>query len=296
MKGNDVFTDAQVFYAKYSKVDGLTSTSMVTFKGVKVGKVKDIVVPMGDDVIVSFTVDNKYQLPYRTIAAIEGDILGTRSIALIVTSNDTMHVSEDTLLGEAEKSISGEVNKVLEPLKKATTEMVKDIDGIIQVTKSIIKDNEDNINNTVDQIRKTLTKIASSASQVDELIGVEADLFAATLESIAAITKNLENNTNYINETIESVAGIADSVQQANITQMLADLEKTIKHLGDISEKINEGDGTMAQLINDSTTIHELNKTLNELNKFLDDPHLRLFGGKKDKKKKQAGMQATKGS
>lgn len=84
---------------------------------------------------------------------------------------------------------------------------------------------------------------------------------ARTLKAMARLTENLaditEENRKQFRETVAAFRDAAGS------------FERTLNNVEDISRKINEGEGTVGKLINDDTTINEINDAVKGINSFL---------------------------
>jgi phospholipid/cholesterol/gamma-HCH transport system substrate-binding protein len=86
---------------------------------------------------------------------------------------------------------------------------------------------------------------------------------------------------------------ISDSVAKVNFIQTIDNANRAIAQFASITEKINNGQGTLGQLVNDDQLYHNINQTALDLEKLMVDlrlnpkryVHLSFFGGKNKKYK-----------
>ena len=289
LKGNEIFGNNQTFYAEYENVEGLTSSSMVTYKGLTVGKVKELNANTASNKIrVRLEVKSEHQIPLGSVAKIaSGDLLGTKIVELILAKNEQYHVSGDMLTGKKAESIADGVERTIGPLKVKAEELMSSLDTMIKATEVILVLNRENINQSISSVKSTLERISNSAIQVDTLIGQEADLFHETLFSIHSIIKNLDDNNTAIEELLKNSAVISDSLQSADLTKAIDEAAKALAAFSKIAEKIERGEGNIGKLFTDDSLYIRLNNSAASLDTFLAKPELRIkFGNGKKKKKK----------
>jgi phospholipid/cholesterol/gamma-HCH transport system substrate-binding protein len=83
-----------------------------------------------------------------------------------------------------------------------------------------------------------------------------------------AITKNLETiSANLAQITNENNDEINDVIRE--LAASTAQLSIAMEHIASISRKIDEGEGTIGELINDKDAIEEISETLDSVNEFV---------------------------
>jgi len=290
MKGNDLFGRSQVFYAEYENVEGLDASSFVTYKGLNIGKVKSLTANTTTDKIrVEFEIKQEHLIPIGSVAKIaSGDLLGTKIIELNLSDSEEYHKTGDEISGKKAESITEGVERTIGPLKAKAEELMSDLDTMIKATEVILVLNRENINQSIESVKRTLERISNSATQVDTLIGVEADIFHETLESVRSITKNFSDNNAALSKIIKNSASITDSLKAANLTTAINDASRALLAFAEIVEKIERGEGNIGKLFNDDSLYIRINNSAASLDSFLENPELRLkFRDKKKKQKKK---------
>ncbi|MGE4266091.1 MAG: MlaD family protein [Deferribacterales bacterium] len=279
---------------------GLTKDAAVIFSGVEVGKVKDIKLENGK-AVVNILIDKEYTLPSNLILSVRSKgFLGEKYAELKVAGgkaegviSDGASITSETsgtdfdVLGNKIGNIADDIKAITASLRKvlatneAESNMSTTISNIREITdavNSIVKNNENRVNAimyNVDALTRQLADITTAnADNVNQIIAninsITKDMKAET----PAIAKNLSSITGDMNEII---GGNKDDINSSikNISTVTAKLEKTVDNLNDITGKISEGKGTIGKLVNDETTVDNLNgalvglkDTLGKLNEF----------------------------
>ncbi|MCD8553286.1 MlaD family protein [Seleniivibrio sp.] len=305
---------------------GLTKDANVIFSGVEVGKVKDIKLENGK-AIVSIIIDQEYTLPSNLVLSVRSKgFLGEKYAELKVAGGKAEGVISDgasiasegggtdfDVLGNKIGDIADDIKAITASLRKvlatneAESNMSTTISNIREITdavNSIVKNNENRVNAimyNVDALTRQLADITTAnADNVNQII---ANINAITKDMRAetpAIAKNLSSITGDMNDII---GGNKDDINSSikNISTVTAKLEKTVDNLNDITGKISEGKGTIGKLVNDETTVDNLNgalvglkDTLGKLNEFKVD--LAFFAeryGESDQSKGHATVKIT---
>ena len=126
LKGNNIFGDSNKYYAIYSNIDGLESSSPVRINGLTVGSVTEIYFHPNNsgDIIVEFTLNDDIRFPINSVAKIyNSDIMGTKAVQLIYGNSNSYASFGDTLFADVEDGLKEEVNKQVLPLKNKAEEL-----------------------------------------------------------------------------------------------------------------------------------------------------------------------------
>ena len=121
LKGTDVFSSTDTFYARYAEVDGLGLSNFVKIKGLNVGRVTNLALGKGKkgQIVVEFTVNEDFKLPIGTVAnIISSDLLGTKAINLELSDTSVYYKNGDTISSSLQESLSKSVQAELLPVKE----------------------------------------------------------------------------------------------------------------------------------------------------------------------------------
>lgn len=294
LKGTNLFDDNRRFFAIYDHVDGLAASNPVVINGYKVGQVESInfLEDYSGKLIVKFTVTEKnFRLPEDTKAKIiSSDLLGSKSIDLNLGTSEVELKNLDTLESSIEASLTEAVNQQIAPLKRKAEELISTVDSAIIVVQSIFnKKARGDIGASFTSIRNSLEAFEKTMNRVDGLVEQEREHIAAIFQNVESITKNLARNNERLTQSLENIEAISDSLAGANLKQTVNNASFAMEEVAEVMEKINQGQGSLGQLINNDTLYTNLEAAAKDLDQLLLDMrlnperyvHFSIFGRKK---------------
>lgn len=314
LKGIDLFNKENNYYAVYDKIEGLSVSNPVQINGFTVGTVREIsfLPDHSGKLLVRFTItDQQFMLPKYTVARIASlDLLGSKSIKLILgIEKDATHKAGDTLRSSVEGSITEEVNRQILPLKSKAEDLLASMDTVIRVIQAILnKEARENLSASFQSIKNTLGTFEVVALRMDTLVFEEKDKLSRIMTNFQSISNNLRNNNENITRILDNVAYISDSIAMSDITTTINNAGDAFKNAANIMSKIERGEGTIGQLVNNDSLYLYLENSARDLDRLLVDieahpnryVHLSVFGRKdkdqrrKDKKRRQQEKEEEK--
>ena len=276
LKGRNVLKETRTFYAKYSNVDGLTKGRPVTINGLQIGTVSDIIFlpDMSGNLMVRLEIDNPFPFSNNSLLKIYGaDLMGAKSLAIMVKEGEVIANSGDTLKGIIDPSITTVLNDEVQPIKKKLENLMASLDSTSQnIGKLTGGENGENIGKAIYNLNKNL-------------------------ENFTVVSEKLKDNSSSIDTIFYNLAimsnnfkSLSDSLSNAEISSTIANLNLVMTKLGTTLDTINDGDGTMSKLLHDKELYDNLAASTKELHDLLEDVklnpkryvHVSVFG-KKDK-------------
>jgi len=274
LKGTDMFSKGQYYYAVYNRVDGLTPDNRVLINGLSVGKVNKLTfLPATTQVLVEIYIREEISIPKNSLALIYGtDLLGTKAIEIRLGSSREFAANYDTLRSEIEQSLLDQVNEQVEPLKKKTLALINSVDSVMTVIQSIFNEStRSNLNATIERITNILINAERTTSTLDTILMAEKIRVSMIMEHIKSISANLESNNENINTIFTNFAALSDSLNSADIPQTIREARAAITTLTEIAEKLNNGEGTAGQFLSNDSLYFHLESSANSLNLLLED-------------------------
>jgi phospholipid/cholesterol/gamma-HCH transport system substrate-binding protein len=177
LKGNDIFQRKNEFNVIYDRVDGLTSSNDVILSGYKIGQVNNIGFTPDNSgkLLVTFIIDSSIKLPLGTVAQIvSSDIMGTRSIKLILGESDVFHNPNDTIPGAVEQDLKEQVSMQVLPLKNKAEELLSSLDSAVTGLAFLFDEEaRENFNESFENINRTILNIEKTTADLQELVSLE---------------------------------------------------------------------------------------------------------------------------
>ena len=261
LKGLNVLDSSRDFYAIYDDIGGLKPGSAVSFNGYQVGMVSKInfLNDLDKRLIVSINIDKDFKIPLNSVFKIVNqDIMGSKSINLILGNDNVFAQSGDTLIAGAGGSFQDEVSAQILPLKIKTEELIGSIDSVmIIITEVLNKDARNNLTNSLKSLDQTFSLMSETMIKVDQIVDQNDD-------RISSIVKNLQSSNNQITNILKNFSDISDDIAKSNIQDLLISSRETIK-------KINDSNGSLGMLINDKDLYLNLEKSTKELELLIKD-------------------------
>ena len=265
LKGENLLDNSRTFYAVYDDVEGLSPSSEVTINGLKVGTITSIdFLDNSGDLLVTFTVKNDFPFSKSSEAMIYGgSIIGGKSLAIVPKYDSEIGVAKsgDTLQGDKEEGIMELVNDRLTPLQEKLENTIVSADSMLTAITQILDDStRNNIRGTFKNLDATVSSFKVTA---DELQGI-----------VKGNSEKLDRTFTNLDEMSGNFNKFSDTLSTMNISKITNDLEKVIADFEDVSNKLNNGDGTAARLINDDAVYNNLDRATKQLEELLQDVKL----------------------
>jgi len=127
------------------------------------------------------------------------------------------------------------------------------LDDVHRLTSGQITDIADNVNKLIesnaDTISRLLDRVDSIAASVQGVTSAEAGDVKESIKNVREITESIKN---LIGTTQGQVAANGNKVQGSidRLQSTIDNLDKTMKNVESISERIDKGQGTLGQLVN----------------------------------------------
>ena len=264
LKGIDVFSSSNVYYAYYDQVGGIQPASHVMIYGVKVGTVTNVT--LNEDptkgVEVELTLDNQYQIPVDSKAKIFSDgLMGGKAVEIIYGSSTEMIPNEGTI----------QTTKSTDLMEMASAEM----EGLLAKV-TVIMDNLtqtlDNINNLMAQNTENITSIVSNVDgltgNANAMLAKERVHLEEALESLSKFSKSLGDNSEQVESIIGNLDTFSTQLAQSNI---VAEVEGAVTKLNEVLAAVNDKEGSVGKLLSDDELYENLTSASENLSVLLTD-------------------------
>lgn len=297
LKGINFLEKNKRFFAVYEQVDGLGSSNPVLINGYKVGQVEKIsfLADNSGRLLVKFIVTEKnFRIPKDTRAKIiSSDLLGSKSIELKLGDSDEELQNLDTLESDIEASLSEAVNQQIAPLKRKAESLISTVDSAIVAVSAIFnKKARNDLDASFSSIKNSLKTFEKTMKQIDGMVVDEREKIGKILTNFESITKNFADNNDRLTASLANIEAISDSLAGANLKQTVNNASLAMTEVSEVMRKINQGEGSLGQLINNDTLYLNLERAASDLDKLMLDMrlnperyvHFSIFGRKNKKK------------
>lgn len=294
LKGLDLFQKRNVYHVVYRDVAGITEASPVFYNGFKVGQVigRELLPDGSGNIAVSFQMDeDKLKLPRDTKVEIYSADLFSRALQVLLGNSSELAAAGDTLVGNAQLSLTDAVSGQIDPLKRKAEGMLANVDSVLTMLQLILNDSaRGDIDASFSSIRSTLETFNATAARIDGIVAAEAEAIRATMENLRKVSDNLVAYNENISRILQNADSISSVLANGDMKKMMADLNASSAQLKEIMTGLKEGEGSLGALLTNDTLYTNLESASRELDMLIEDlrinpnryVHLSLFG-KKDK-------------
>jgi phospholipid/cholesterol/gamma-HCH transport system substrate-binding protein len=292
LKGKNVFSKEDHFYAIYETTGGVVASSPVFINGMKVGRVSklDFVSETDRRIKMTISVLKKYPLPEESVASLEATSLIGGKCIVIIPGNSPKEMKNGSEL--IASSVPNFMDK-LDPLKHKAGELISSVDTLLSNINAIL--NHETVHNLTEsfaQLSISLKNIAVITEDAKNLVSSEKTHIQNIVRDAEDIAQTLKQNGKRLDNIISNFSDLSDSIAKAQVAQTLHSLNRSVTDLTNALDYINKGEGTAGKLIYDEKLYNNLEQATANLSSLLkdlqDNPkryvHFSLFG-KKDKKK-----------
>jgi phospholipid/cholesterol/gamma-HCH transport system substrate-binding protein len=282
LKGINLFEKTRTFKVIYTKVDGLSPSNPVTLNGYKIGKVQKINFNSNDtkELIVDIVIENDVKFSKTSKAELyETGLIGGKAIAIVPDyDNNAIAESGDYLIGSVKPGLTDLVNQIM-PQIQLQLEAVMKKAGIVL----------SNINTLFDE--ETKKSLKSSIDQFESLTNSLSETSRNVNDFIKDNSPNLTTTIDNLNATSLKMKDMSNSMSEVDLNLILTNLDSTISNLNNITNKLNQGEGTIGKLIYDDGLFKNLDNATKNLEELIEDiklnpkryVHFSIFGKKSDK-------------
>ncbi|CAN5431912.1 MlaD family protein [soil metagenome] len=287
LKGKDLFTSRNKYFAVYDNVDNLVTSNPVFLSGYRIGIINDIdfMPDKSGRLLVTMLIQKDVFIPKNSIAKIfNADLIGTKAMRIDLGTDSESLKDEDTLHSELESSLAQQLGKEVGPIKDKTERLIVSIDSVVNMLYTLFDPS------TKNNLRSGISHLNGTLSTLDHSLGNDQGKLNIMISNLSSITTNLKNNNEQINKIIDNLAQVSDTLAKAHFASTIANADQVLFQSAELLKKINSGQGSMGMLINDPILYNNANTTAKDLDELLKDlkanpkryVHFSVFG-KKDK-------------
>ena len=165
------------------------------------------------------------------------------------------------------------VNQKLTPLQDKLESAIQNADKVMLNVNELLNDD------TKISLQESIVNFKSISESLYETTGNLNSIILNNSNSIENSLKNFESSTENLNE-------ITESVSDANLSDLILELNSTVSNFNLVLTKINNGNGSVSKLLDNDAIFNNLEKATAELEALINDikvnpnryVHFSIFG------------------
>jgi phospholipid/cholesterol/gamma-HCH transport system substrate-binding protein len=285
LKGKDVFTSRNTYYAVYDNVDGLVKSNPVFMNGFRIGIVNaiDFMPDKSGKLLVTLKIDRHVFVSKDAIAKIfNSDLIGTKAMRIDLGASLTPANDDDTLFSELESGLAQQLGKQVGPIKDKTEHLIVSLDSVVQMMHVMFDPATQN------NLKSGIGHLNNSLASIDHMVSDDNGKLQLMISNINSITGNLKSNQQQINNILNNISKVSDSLAAANFAETIRKADEVLAQSQEMLTKINQGKGSLGKMVNDQQLYDNLTATSHDLDELMKDlkanpkryVHFSVFGKK----------------
>ena len=270
-KSIDIFDDTDNYRVEFTNIGELTNSAPVYINGCKVGNVSSIEHNFNESEIVTLTLslNQGLRLPEGSYAQIHNKLMGGSTICIVMGKGEGTIEPGTTLKGILEAGAMDEVGNMMPQIEA----MLPKVDSMLTSLNTIFANPA--INNTLNNLETLTAQLNTTSAQLNRLVSND---IPTALDKVIEIEDDLLK--------------VSSQLSEVDYASMIATLDASLNNIQQITAALNEGNGTVGMLLNDTALYSKLNETCEAANALLEDlkenpkryVHFSVFGRKEEKK------------
>lgn len=272
LKGIDIFSPVNHYYAVYDNIGGLVPSSPVYIKGFKVGQVEEVNYDFSREksFVIKVSVSEDIKLPQGAKMELYDDgLMGGKAIQLVYDNSLAsrgMYQPEDTIESQIGIGLMGQLTGDLLPKIESISMQT---DSLIRSVRALVESKD--LNKSLASIEHTTADLAYSSSQLKKMMSTDVPRILGNVNTLTSDFKQISGN-----------------LKKIDYAATFASIDQTIANLKLMTDKMNGTDGTLGLLLNNKDLYINLSNTTASADKLLIDlqqnpkryVHFSIFGRK----------------
>ena len=237
-QGPGVLAGQKEVYFVVDNAGGLVKQSAVKMAGIKVGVIDDISLE-GGRAKIRLLLESDVPLTTSSQVELRSDgILGDKHVEIVPGDPADPQLKTNSQI---------QTNDAAKGLNDIISEVGKIADSINQIAENINKATSGSGDDST-PVGRIVLNIETITQDLKEITGENKEKINQIMDRVQNLTRNLDD---YINE------------------ESLARVDNAIRNIEEVTEKINNGEGTIGKLINDDETVENINSAVAGINEFV---------------------------
>ena len=284
LKGLDLFSSDTQYKMKFDDISGLSASRPIYADGFRVGTVKGIDYDFNKrgDITVDVGINREMQIPEGTRAEIVSDMLGNVQVNLLMDRSVEKMLAPGGLIdGTINDGALGQVKSMV----PAIQQMLPMLDSILTNVNALLAN--PNIASSLHNVNLITSDLTNSTRQLNQLLAQVNQQFPQLMGKTDRLLDNANGTIASAGGMITNLNGKLDGVDVAATMQKV---EQTLSNVQQLTDKMNDKNGSLGLLMNDNTLYDNLSNTMRDADSLLVNfkahpkryVHFSIFG-KKDK-------------
>lgn len=270
MKGRNIFSTDNVYYARFDNVQGVDPSTAISINGLKVGHVDKIIPVMnpkgGLSFVIRALIKDDYPITKNSVLEIfETGLMSGKQMRVNLAYGGAVAKDGDTLKGDFQPSMMNSLSSQVGPVKDQLQSVLKRVDSLTNNANKILDDqNRAEIKALLASLNHTVASFENTSRQTNALL-------ASSDPKLQKVLDNANLATISARTAIDKYGHIAEQVDVSKLNNTIDKLSVTAQQLNNVIAGIQKGEGSLGKLVKDEQLYDNLTKTSQNLNSLVED-------------------------
>ena len=257
--------DYAPYYTNLANAAGIIPKTQVKTAGVTIGKVKSVRLDDGKT-RVEFEVDRKVKIPAGSKIEIRSvGFLGDKHLEILRPTVDGELLSPGGFIPQSSgggdlESLIGVVSEIAKDVKKVTSSLANVLGN---------EQGQQSMQNIINNVESLSSDLKVTSATVRKLVGDRGEDLNDIITDIRSSMRDMRSAA----KVIKSIASDEnkDRINRvlAQFDQAMVDVRGSVHNINLISEKVEKGEGTIGKLVNDDSTIQEIQGAIKDIRRVI---------------------------
>jgi phospholipid/cholesterol/gamma-HCH transport system substrate-binding protein len=286
LKGSDLFSNKEYYYAIYPNVEGLNVSNPITINGVQVGQVsgKTLMQNRGNHVLLTLDVEKNITLSDSTVAIMASTgLLGGKEIKLLIGKGTRTLNEGDTLIPSMQTDMVAALTEQVKPLSRDLDTAVNNLNILLKQFQEMSK-----------PLSGTMKNLETTSSTLNSILAQNQAAIKGIANNLQAMSSALNDPKTGVKPLMTKLNAAGDTLSRMQLAQTVDKANASIANINKLLSEINQGQGSLGKLAKNDSLYNNLNRFSANLDSLMVDfrerpkryVHFSVFG-KKDKEKKK---------
>lgn len=260
LKGKSILNNQYKFYAVYENSKGLLPGDLVTINGMQVGTVSSLNFHPRQDgsIVVEFTTNKDLNIPVNSVVQLSSSLMGSVSLNLTLGNSPILAQSGDTLLSALDNGMMNMITETIVPLKDNLESLLTNLNDLTTNLNDLLNQElKTNINNGVSSLASSMNNIEAISSDLQQLVDSKDGKLTMVVNNLETITDNF--------------SVVSDSLKRIDYNSLVLSLENCLTEFNTLMTGINNGEGSVGQLVKDDSLYYNVNEAVSTLQYILEE-------------------------
>jgi phospholipid/cholesterol/gamma-HCH transport system substrate-binding protein len=252
LRGSDLFSPSNRYYALYTNVSGLNVSNPIYFNGLPVGRVSGFKLQQNKGrIVVSLDIDEGVFLGKDANATLANDgLFGGKAIVLNVGTSLTPMNSGDTLASNMDGGMLEQFAPITDNLNTTINKLNTLLDHL----------NNADIEGTVDTLKYSIGSLTEKLNVID---------LQEPIDNMNKMVLSFRDRSDQLKGVLESSKALMDSLKSLPLNSVIDNLNGSMIKMNEMMVAIQSEEGTIGKLINNDSLYNSMNQVMIDLDALL---------------------------